>query len=370
MRISNLSLIVLLLQQVCENDAFSSLLNQQPKATKSASLNRSNNKQHKFPLTTRYSSTLDIPTTTTTTTTINTLENQDGTIVLEEEIASAKSYLDDGFVFGLKGSGLERPRGRVATLVVEGDTLETQPYQLGIVSTTFALHMAFILTSLHTIFFAATSPIEYSNIAMKLIEVMLIFVGSWWSADLGSGVLHWSVDNYGNGRTPVMGNIIAAFQGHHSAPWTITQRQFCNNVYKLCTPFGLAPILLTLATQSYTSHPLFTIYGAMFCSWEILSQEFHKWSHMPPKDCPWWVNSILQKSGVSIARKPHALHHIAPYDGNYCIVSGVNNPWLDNIGFFRLLEHIVYKINGIESNAWKLDPELRTRTLQGDYKKP
>mmetsp|Transcript_1875 Transcript_1875/g.2112 ORF Transcript_1875/g.2112 Transcript_1875/m.2112 type:complete len:91 (+) Transcript_1875:52-324(+) len=68
MRISNLSLIVLLLQQVCENDAFSSLLNQQPKATKSASLNRSNNKQHKFPLTTRYSSTLDIPTTTTTTT--------------------------------------------------------------------------------------------------------------------------------------------------------------------------------------------------------------------------------------------------------------------------------------------------------------
>jgi hypothetical protein len=42
-----------------------------------------------------------------------------------------------------------------------------------------------------------------------------------------------------DGRTPVMGGIIAAFQGHHSAPWTITQQGFCNNVYKLCIPFGV-----------------------------------------------------------------------------------------------------------------------------------
>ena len=70
-------------------------------------------------------------------------------------------------------------------------------------------------------------------------------------ADFGSGVLHWSVDNYGNGRTPVMGNIIAAFQGHHSAPWTITYRGFCNNVWKLCIPFGLP----TVAAINYVAGP-------------------------------------------------------------------------------------------------------------------
>lgn len=34
-------------------------------------------------------------------------------------------------------------------------------------------------------------------------------------ADLVSGVFHWSVDNYGDGRTPVFGAVIEAFQGHH-----------------------------------------------------------------------------------------------------------------------------------------------------------
>merc|ERR1711966_643732 len=59
-----------------------------------------------------------------------------------------------------------------------------------------------------------------------------------------------------------------------------------------------------------------------------------------------------------------------PYDGNYCIVSGLCNEALDKSGFFRLLEHAVYRINGVESNSWKLDPELRARTLNGEYQLP
>ena len=50
--------------------------------------------------------------------------------------------------------------------------------------------------------------------------------------DLVTGVYHWSVDNYGDAHTPVVGGQIAAFQGHHIRPWTITERQFANNVHK------------------------------------------------------------------------------------------------------------------------------------------
>ena len=53
------------------------------------------------------------------------------------------------------------------------------------------------------------------------------------SADFGTGVYHWSVDNYGSGATPIVGDQIAAFQGHHQRPWTITQRQFANNLHKV-----------------------------------------------------------------------------------------------------------------------------------------
>ena len=58
---------------------------------------------------------------------------------------------------------------------------------------------------------------------------------AWWIfADFLTGIYHWSVDNYGDGTTPIVGSQIAAFQGHHQKPWTITEREFCNNVHKVC----------------------------------------------------------------------------------------------------------------------------------------
>lgn len=55
-------------------------------------------------------------------------------------------------------------------------------------------------------------------------------------ADFGTGVYHWSVDNYGSGQTPIVGSQIAAFQGHHQRPWTITERQVANNIHKVLLP--------------------------------------------------------------------------------------------------------------------------------------
>ena len=112
--------------------------------------------------------------------------------------------------------------------------------------------------------------------------------------------------------------------------------------------------------------PIASIFFTVFCALEILSQELHKWSHMTKKQVPGWVN-WMQQVGLSINRKDHANHHTEPYEGNYCIVSGICNGPLDNSGFFRKLERIVYNINGVESNAWKLDPVLKEKTLRGDY---
>jgi hypothetical protein len=283
-----------------------------------------------------------------------------------------RSYLDDGFVFGLEGSGLERPRGRQAQLVVEGDSLETQSWQVVLVWGTLLGHAGFLLTS-----FLGMLQYNGGNIVATSLQAAALFLSAWTLADFGSGVLHWSVDNYGNGRTPIMGGIIAAFQGHHSAPWTITQRGFANNVCKLCLPFGVATVGLFqgLLNAVGTGNPLdgrvahhsAVFFFAVFCLMEVLSQEFHKWSHTTKSEVPPWVNT-LQRLGWTISRKPHAQHHIAPYDGNYCIISGVCNPWLDKTGFFRRLEHAIYRWNGVESNAWKLDPALRERTLRGEYR--
>lgn len=283
---------------------------------------------------------------------------------------AAKSWDDDGFVFGLDGSGLERPKGKVAQVVLEGDSLTTTNTQRAIVWSTFLGHAGLLAYSFMGML-QANEAFLGANEALATgatsIEACMIALFSWTMADLGSGVLHWSVDNYGNGKTPIMGGIIAAFQGHHSAPWTICDRGFENNVNKLCVPFGVQTVLAMKLV--FGLGPAATLFWSVFCVMEIMSQEFHKMSHTTKAEAgPVW--NTLQELGVSINRKSHAQHHIAPYDGNYCIVSGICNQRLDESGFFRRLEHIVYNLNGVESNSWKLDEKLRERTLNGDYVLP
>jgi palmitoyl-[glycerolipid] 3-(E)-desaturase len=287
------------------------------------------------------------------------------------------SWTDDGFVYGLPGSGLDRQKSNrttaAVTTVVKGDSLETTTTQVAIVATTLAMHAAFLVSCVIRIVAStngSSSSSVLSLVSTTAATILALTVSSWIAADFGSGVLHWAVDNYGNGRTPVMGSIIAAFQGHHCTPWTITHRGFCNNVHKLCTPFGALGLPLSMALMTIRSSaaagPKLAFFASSFCVWEILSQEFHKWSHSRPSQVPRYVHPFMAMRLV-ISRAAHAQHHVAPYMGNYAIISGVTNGVLDRVGFYRRLEHVIYKWNGVEANAWKLDPVLKKRTLAGDY---
>ena len=185
----------------------------------------------------------------------------------ETSVDQPKSYLDDGFVFGLEGSGLARPKGKVSQIVVEGDSLETTPGQVAIVSATMINHSMFAIYAVSQLI-----ALNSGNIMLSAVQSLVCIFSSWVLADFGSGVLHWSVDNYGNGRTPIMGNIIAAFQGHHTAPWTITERGFCNNVYKLCVPFGI-PTVAAIAFLAGPSNPLGMFFDRIFFQWNT------SWQH-------------------------------------------------------------------------------------------
>lgn len=61
----------------------------------------------------------------------------------------------------------------------------------------------------------------------------------------------------------------------------------------------------------------------------------------------------IQEAGVLVSRKAHGAHHTAPFEGNYCIVSGAWNPVLDNSGFFRKLEEVVHARTGVSPRCWE-----------------
>ena len=171
---------------------------------------------------------------------------------------------------------------------------------------------------------------------------------AYWLSDLGTGVFHWSVDNYGSKATPVMGGIIDAFQGHHKYPWTITKRQFANNIHVTCPATMCVTVPLLLAPGLA---PNACAFMGVFCSMIVLSQQCHAWSHMKKSQLPESVVA-LQDLGVLLSRKGHGAHHRPPFKGNYCIVSGFWNDILDGNEVFDKMATVVYEATGVAPRCW------------------
>jgi hypothetical protein len=177
---------------------------------------------------------------------------------------------------------------------------------------------------------------------------------AFWLSDAGVGIFHWSVDNYGSKKTPVMGGIIDAFQGHHKYPWTITKRQFANNIHTTCPATMCVSVPLLLAPGL---GPNQCVFAGVFCSMVVLSQQFHCWSHTKKSELPALVLAA-QDAGLIISRKAHGAHHKPPFKGNYCIVSGWWNEVFDGTGFFYALEKRIYDATGVAPRCWSEDEDF------------
>ena len=195
---------------------------------------------------------------------------------------------------------------------------------------------------------------EEAGSPLAWAELLGSAAAAYWLSDVGTGIFHWSVDNYGDKNTPVMGGIIDAFQGHHKYPWTITKRQFANNIHTTCpaTMCVTVPLLLTPGLNEDAA-----AFMGTFCALIVLSQQFHAWSHMKKSQLP-EVVVMAQEAGIVLSRKAHGAHHRPPFRGNYCIVSGWWNELLDGSGFFLSLEKRIFAATGVAPRCWSDDDDV------------
>ena len=185
--------------------------------------------------------------------------------------------------------------------------------------------------------------------SLEAVEAGMAMLAGYVLADLGSGVFHWIVDNYGDAKTPALGTIIDAFQGHHARPWTITQREFCNNLAGPCA-VHLAPLALLCAAPMPTPARMF---AATFMLFTAMAQQTHAWSHLKRGDVP-PVVLALQDAGVFVSCRAHGAHHKPPFSGQYCIVSGMWNDALDS-GVLTAAERLIFDRTGVAPRGW-LEP--------------
>lgn len=213
-------------------------------------------------------------------------------------------------------------------------------------------HRAWLASGCTTLLVALAKSIAASAQAHIWAEPVLAGLAGYVLADLGSGVYHWGIDNYGDATTPIFGSQIEAFQGHHKWPWTITKRQFANNLHALARviTFTVLPINLIL------NEPVLLAFVGSLSGCIMFSQQFHAWSHSTKSKLPQIVVA-LQDLGVLVSRSEHAAHHHSPYNSNYCIVSGIWNKFLDENKIFEIIEMVLFFQLGLRPRSWS-EPSL------------
>ena len=224
-------------------------------------------------------------------------------------------------------------------LGVEGDALEDEPVHWATLGIAGALDAALLMQA--TLLLGEQQQQHYPGSVAAAVVVGFVL------ADLGTGIFHWSVDNYGGPETPIFGKVIAAFQGHHRQPWSITIRGAANNLYPLAKP----SIVFLLGCIALPFGPLTKAFLSSFICFVVLSQHFHRLAHMRPGRVSPLVRT-LQKSGLLVSVAEHNAHHRVPFNSNYCIVNGMWNKPLDEVNFFPRLEQVVLSLTGVEPRCW------------------
>ena len=157
-------------------------------------------------------------------------------------------------------------------------------------------------------------------------------------ADLLTGVIHWICDSFGNSQTPVWGPmLVGPFRRHHQNPLEITQISLAENL-GASSIAGVIALIAAPVTQSDTTKLASLFANHLWLTvvvFAVISNLFHRWSHMPIHKKPAWLH-LLQKLRLVLPSKEHLAHHAKPYRINYCILSGWANPLTNRIPWYRI----------------------------------
>ena len=179
---------------------------------------------------------------------------------------------------------------------------------------------------------------EAASGALDLLALLASGVVGWLLADLLSGLVHWAGDTLGSERTPVLGpSFIAPFREHHDDPQAMVAHgtvELVGSTALLALP-SLVPVTHLVTFEGQGSLRL-AIGGVLLATLlgVVVTNLVHRWAHM---DRPPAVAALLQRTGLILTPARHERHHTAPFDGWFCISSGLLDGLLMRIGLWERL---------------------------------
>jgi plasmanylethanolamine desaturase len=187
------------------------------------------------------------------------------------------------------------------------------------------------------------------------VALLLVACG-WVAADFLSGLVHWAADTWFRVDTPLIGRrLLHPFRVHHVNPHDILARGFLDlngDVAWLTLPQLALVAWLPLDAAAAQAGALFALATAGFV---LPTNQIHQWAHRPR---PPAAVRLLQRLGLALSNRAHAIHHADPASGHYCITTGWCNRPLARIDFHRRCERAVSAVTGLQPreegvDAWR-----------------
>lgn len=170
---------------------------------------------------------------------------------------------------------------------------------------------------------------------MSFLVTLLV---AWLLADLIAGFWHWIEDRYFDEKWPIIGEYIAKPNTlHHAQPSAFLAGSYWHRNWTTIVPAATA-----LAIALLCGAPLWLLLTFAFVS---QANEVHAWAHQRVKSR--FIRG-LQEFGLLQSPRHHGVHHKAPFDCRYCVMTDWLNPVLDRIGFWLLLEWLLKVLFGIK----------------------
>ncbi len=174
-----------------------------------------------------------------------------------------------------------------------------------------------------------------------LIEFLKIFFG-YILADFIMGIYHWIKDSYFSPFTPIIGKtFIWGSRLHHVKPRYVLESSDIDIFWTSAkwTLIWMAPVFYLTGINAFTMSLFLTI---------SINDIVHKYAHTVEHERPKLV-TLLQNLGIFQSHDEHHLHHVAPYEINYCPISPYVNVVLEKINFWRKLEKYIEKYLGTKA---------------------
>lgn len=179
------------------------------------------------------------------------------------------------------------------------------------------------------------------------LEIILGILIMWIIAEVGSSMVHFLEDTYGNPswehskswlKRKIFQEIIGPNILHHKKPSEMTKGTWWyRNRSSIIPAFILAGISYILWPNIWSVWGGFILLG--------FANEFHCWQHLPKNKVSWPIRK-LQAIGIIQSPLHHKRHHTPNYQQNFAVMSNWMNPILTFIHFWDIMKFLIWLITG------------------------